>query len=1068
MTRAMLRSFCTVAGLTPLFLGVVLSTSAPLVATPETLTENTVSTPTSSILMTDAELIAKYLPSFTPINTIAAVRTTGSLPTNLERISFDKQSMLSVVKSEQLQALRERADLEFFGHAFSSKQSFHILTDTILVRFAEGVSQNDKTTLLSSHGFTIARENHGITYATFSGKNGLHILEHTNQLRSNPLVKLCMADWITKYEKTNYTGEFGNKDFGGTSGAAAIAAGVAGLTWNANPTLDPFQIIDILRETANPGSGAFTTPDTTEDTTFSTYIKDFDATAENGWKTYESVVQLSSGYDVPQGQARFNPVTRTVNHSALFGDGVIDPVGAVIEAFARANSDETVTVNGFDGFLPNPSNDPLFQFQWYMNNNQNIFQENVSQLSSLNVSGNGGAWQQYLNNNTTGASLNPAITPIRYIVIDDGIAVNHPEINLVGQYDVDTFLVNSTTAQPRSGTSHGTSVAGILAARDNSTGIVGITPGFPVIGIRVVNTEGRRGNSSFTRVSRVLDAILIAGDIAASNPNNRHIVVGSFYSFVNDPSLASVDSLGAGGFFEFAIEVLAEGSSANNFRDGILFVFPTGNGNDRSWSPELSADNATIAARDLFNQIGAQEAQPIPFRQSALIVSAVNSRAIRGADSGDPNYRSKASYSNFGPGTSLCAPSGDDLRSTNIINPGAPVQISNSLQLVTTGTNLLNLGGESLLPYDILENYLVQNLHEIPSASVVGIANWNTFFSNLFTNPKFTSEDNQVLFLGDGFTATVEATDSIINIIPNVTQTPNGELFGSALVQVFDSNELLVSSFTIQNVTGRFKYARTGSYKKKERITSTFTLKGKDIAGNQFSITGSQKAVIVDGILKGGTAPATGSLLYAPKSSSPAQLGNIAQAGLGIPAPDPTGTPRPVVPSSFRYVVKGSINVAGIAKVRFNGFIYPSTVNGTKPGEVTDLGGSTNYALGTFYSPQIAQTKEVGATRVLYSGPATVDTFYGYIPGVAGDVRNVISAKIDFSTPAKLGRYSATARQGVYSSRSEGYHAASTNQKSAGVEIPTVTSYPTRVNFRSPAANTTLVNTFTFGQYVGD
>jgi subtilisin family serine protease len=69
-------------------------------------------------------------------------------------------------------------------------------------------------------------------------------------------------------------------------------------------------------------------------------------------------------------------------------------------------------------------------------------------------------------------------------VIDTGIDTNHPDLNVVGG-----VACNGNSVEDRNG--HGTHVAGIAAARDNSVGTVGVAPGARLWAVRVLNSNGK-------------------------------------------------------------------------------------------------------------------------------------------------------------------------------------------------------------------------------------------------------------------------------------------------------------------------------------------------------------------------------------------------------------------------------------------------------------------------------------------------------------------------------------------------------------------------------------------------
>jgi subtilisin len=75
-------------------------------------------------------------------------------------------------------------------------------------------------------------------------------------------------------------------------------------------------------------------------------------------------------------------------------------------------------------------------------------------------------------------------------VIDTGISTSHPELNVVGGR-----VCNGTTFNDQNG--HGSHVAGIIAARDNTSGVVGVAPGARLWAVRVLNASG---SGSFSQI----------------------------------------------------------------------------------------------------------------------------------------------------------------------------------------------------------------------------------------------------------------------------------------------------------------------------------------------------------------------------------------------------------------------------------------------------------------------------------------------------------------------------------------------------------------------------------------
>ncbi|MFN2469011.1 MAG: S8 family serine peptidase [Gaiellaceae bacterium] len=84
----------------------------------------------------------------------------------------------------------------------------------------------------------------------------------------------------------------------------------------------------------------------------------------------------------------------------------------------------------------------------------------------------------------SGAVAAPAVA-----ILDTGIDRKHPDLNVAG-------VVNCVGGKNGDGYGHGTKVAGIVAARDNGIGAVGIAPGAPVYDVKVINDSGTASLSS--------------------------------------------------------------------------------------------------------------------------------------------------------------------------------------------------------------------------------------------------------------------------------------------------------------------------------------------------------------------------------------------------------------------------------------------------------------------------------------------------------------------------------------------------------------------------------------------
>lgn len=83
-------------------------------------------------------------------------------------------------------------------------------------------------------------------------------------------------------------------------------------------------------------------------------------------------------------------------------------------------------------------------------------------------------------NSTTSAG-----TGLGVAVIDTGIQLNHPDLNVVGNV---SFVRGVKKGNDDNG--HGTHVAGTIGAKDNGTGVVGVSPNIDLYAVKVLNRNG--------------------------------------------------------------------------------------------------------------------------------------------------------------------------------------------------------------------------------------------------------------------------------------------------------------------------------------------------------------------------------------------------------------------------------------------------------------------------------------------------------------------------------------------------------------------------------------------------
>ena len=135
-----------------------------------------------------------------------------------------------------------------------------------------------------------------------------------------------------------------------------------------------------------------------------------------------------------------------------------------------------------------------------------------------------------------------AVSNVRAYVVDSGIDRRHGDLNVVKH-------INFTgDGRNRDCNGHGTHVAGTVAAKDNARDVVGVAPGAPLIGVKVL---GCRGGGALSGVIKGVDWVTAHAD---------------------KPAIANM-SLGLGGEPSLALDEALRKSA----RRGILYSVPAGN-----------------------------------------------------------------------------------------------------------------------------------------------------------------------------------------------------------------------------------------------------------------------------------------------------------------------------------------------------------------------------------------------------------------------------------------------------------------------------------------------------------
>lgn len=105
--------------------------------------------------------------------------------------------------------------------------------------------------------------------------------------------------------------------------------------------------------------------------------------------------------------------------------------------------------------------------------------------------------------NQTGGAANATIA-----IIDTGIDLEHPDLNVIR----DVSFVGTPTGDDDQG--HGTHVAGTVAAKDDSAGVAGVSPGSNLIAVKVLDSGGSGSTASVVAGIDYVRALANETDVA--------------------------------------------------------------------------------------------------------------------------------------------------------------------------------------------------------------------------------------------------------------------------------------------------------------------------------------------------------------------------------------------------------------------------------------------------------------------------------------------------------------------------------------------------------------------------
>ncbi len=223
-------------------------------------------------------------------------------------------------------------------------------------------------------------------------------------------------------------------------------------------------------------------------------------------------------------------------------------------------------------------------------------------------------------------------------IIDTGIDMTHPDLNVVGGTRFYSVVVNNRLRQYQDNNynddnGHGTHVAGTAAALDNGIGVVGVAPGARLWGVKVLDSSG----------SGYLSDVIAGVDWVTQNASTIEI--------------ANM-SLGASGYSSTLHTAIQ-----NSVAKGVVYIVAAGNG-----------------ARDVYGADGvfgnSDDTFPASFPEVAAISAMVDTDGQPGGKGGSTSFGkddSFATFSNFSRHVVAGNPVNSPGRAIDLILPGVNI-----------------------------------------------------------------------------------------------------------------------------------------------------------------------------------------------------------------------------------------------------------------------------------------------------------------------------------------------------------------------------------------------------------
>ncbi|MCW5944069.1 MAG: S8 family serine peptidase [Fimbriimonadaceae bacterium] len=241
---------------------------------------------------------------------------------------------------------------------------------------------------------------------------------------------------------------------------------------------------------------------------------------------------LSAYGTIDEAEAGGLPNTFRLKAFAVDGPGVLMAANALADRPDTVYAEPDAIITGGGAYTPN---DPGFSVAWGLLNTGQF----QTAIAGYDIKAPG-AWDRSLGKDR-----------IKVLVIDTGVQLNHPDLNVAGGHDVTTDAGNGGPVN--SNDNHGTVVAGVLAAIvDNSLGTVGVSPRCPILSARTFITVNPQGGWT-TQVSWTVDSLEWGRQqgVRVSNNSNWYLFQSSFiadkYAQMRDEGVVHFASAGNDG-----------------------------------------------------------------------------------------------------------------------------------------------------------------------------------------------------------------------------------------------------------------------------------------------------------------------------------------------------------------------------------------------------------------------------------------------------------------------------------------------------------------------------------------